>query len=76
MHDRLDVPVSQQGRIGLPIEIGEGAWVGAHAVVAGGVSVGAQAIIGAGAVVLENVPAYHLAAGVPARAVRDRRKKD
>jgi acetyltransferase-like isoleucine patch superfamily enzyme len=76
MHDRLDVPVSQQGRIGLPIEIGEGSWVGAHAVVAGGVSVGAQAIIGAGAVVLENVPAYHVAAGVPARTVRDRRKRD
>jgi acetyltransferase-like isoleucine patch superfamily enzyme len=76
MHDRLDVPVSQQGRIGLPIEIGEGSWVGAHAVVAGGVSVGAQAIIGAGAVVLENVPPYHVAAGVPARTVRDRRKRD
>jgi acetyltransferase-like isoleucine patch superfamily enzyme len=76
MHDRLDIPVSHQGRIGLPIRIGEGSWLGAHAVVAGGVSVGEQAIIGAGAVVLENVPAYHVAAGVPAKTIRDRRKKD
>jgi acetyltransferase-like isoleucine patch superfamily enzyme len=76
MHDRTDVPVSRQGRIGLPIRIGDGSWLGAHAVVAGGVDVGEQAIIGAGAVVLESVPAYHVAAGVPARAVRDRRKKD
>jgi acetyltransferase-like isoleucine patch superfamily enzyme len=76
MHDRTDVPVSQQGRIGLPIHIGEGSWLGAHAVVAGGVSVGEQAIIGAGAVVLESVPAYHTAAGVPAKIIRDRRRKD
>jgi acetyltransferase-like isoleucine patch superfamily enzyme len=76
MHDRLDVPVSQQGRIGLPIRIGDGAWLGAHAVVAGGVSVGEQAIIGAGAVVLESVLPYHVAAGVPAKTIRDRRKKD
>ena len=76
MHDRVDVPVSQQGRIGLPIHIGEGSWLGAHAVVAGGVSVGEQAIIGAGAVVLDNVPAYHTAAGVPAKTMKDRRRKD
>jgi acetyltransferase-like isoleucine patch superfamily enzyme len=76
MHDRLDVPISRQGRIGLPIRIGDGSWLGAHSVVAGGVTVGEQAIIGAGAVVLENVPAFHVAAGVPAKTVRDRRKKD
>jgi acetyltransferase-like isoleucine patch superfamily enzyme len=76
MHDRLDLPISRQGRIGLPIRVGDGSWLGAHAVVAGGVEVGEQAIIGAGAVVLENVPAYHVAAGVPAKTIRDRRKKD
>lgn len=74
MHDRLDIPVSQQGRIGLPIRIGDGCWLGAHAVVAGGADVGEHAIIGAGAVVLEKVPAYHIAAGVPAKPVRDRRE--
>jgi acetyltransferase-like isoleucine patch superfamily enzyme len=75
MRDRLDVPVSQQGRIGLPIDIGDGCWLGAHAVVAGGVDVGEQAIIGAGAVVLESVPAYHIAAGVPAKVLKDRRER-
>ena len=74
MHDRIDLPVSHQGRIGLPITVGEGSWLGAHAVVAGGVDIGPHAIIGAGAVVLENVPAYHIAAGVPAKPVRDRRQ--
>jgi acetyltransferase-like isoleucine patch superfamily enzyme len=73
MHDRTDIPVSQQGRVGLPIRVGDGSWIGAQTVVAGGVEIGEQAIIGAGAVVLENVPAYHVAAGVPAKAIRDRR---
>ncbi|HSF17317.1 MAG TPA: acyltransferase [Vicinamibacteria bacterium] len=76
MRDRLDVAVSEQGRIGLPIEIGEGVWIGAHAVVGGGVVLGEHAIIGAGAMVLEDVPAYQVAAGVPAKIVRDRRKKE
>jgi acetyltransferase-like isoleucine patch superfamily enzyme len=74
MHDRTDLPVSRQGRIGLPIRVGDGSWIGAQTVVAGGVEIGEQAIIGAGAVVLENVPAYHVAAGVPAKAIRDRRQ--
>lgn len=74
MHDRTDIPVSHQGRVGLPIEVGEGSWLGAHAVVAGGVEIGSHAIIGAGAVVLANVPSYYIAAGVPAKLVKDRRE--
>ena len=73
MHDRTDIPVAHQGRVGLPIGIGDGAWLGAHAVVAGGVEIGEHAIIGAGTVVLIAVPPFYIAAGVPARLVRDRR---
>lgn len=75
MHDRLDIPVSQQGRIGLPVTIGDGSWLGAHSVVAGGVNIGEHAIIGAGAIVLESIPAYYIAAGVPAKPVRNRREQ-
>ena len=42
--------------------------------VGGGVEIGEHAIIGAGAVVLDEVPAYYVAAGVPAKLVRDRRQ--
>lgn len=53
-----------------PVMIGEGAWVGARAVIFPGVTVGAGSIIAAGAIVTRDVPPNTLVAGVPARYVR------
>jgi len=50
-----------------PIRIGRGVFVGARAIILKGVTIGDRAIIGAGAVVSKDVPAYHIAAGNPAR---------
>ena len=47
--------------------IREGATIGAGAVIGPGVSIGAYAMIGMGAVVVDDVPAYALAYGNPAR---------
>ncbi len=58
-----------------PVVIGFGADIGTNAVILPGVRVGANAIIGAGAVVNHDVPDYAIAAGVPARVLRDRRDK-
>jgi maltose O-acetyltransferase len=54
-----------------PIVIGDGAWVGARALVLGGVTVGAGSIVAAGAVVTADTEPHGLYAGVPARRVRD-----
>ncbi len=54
-----------------PVTIGRGAWLGARVVVLPGINVGTGAIIGAGAVVTRDVAADILAAGVPARAIRE-----
>jgi acetyltransferase-like isoleucine patch superfamily enzyme len=56
-----------------PVRIGAGADIGTGAVILPGVSIGRRAIIGAGAVVTKSVPAYAIAAGVPARVLRRRR---
>jgi acetyltransferase-like isoleucine patch superfamily enzyme len=41
--------------------------------VADGAQIGRDAIIGAGAVVIGNIPPFHIAAGIPAKSLRDRR---
>jgi acetyltransferase-like isoleucine patch superfamily enzyme len=73
LYDRTDIPVLQQGRTARGIDIGAGAWLGAHVVVTDGATVGRDAIIGAGAVVVGAVPEFAIAVGTPARVVRDRR---
>lgn len=71
--DRVDVPVLEQGRTARGIEVDDNAWLGAHVVVTDGARVGRDAIIGAGAVVIGDIPEYRIAAGIPARVIRDRR---
>jgi acetyltransferase-like isoleucine patch superfamily enzyme len=64
-------PVRMQGLTSIrPVEIGDGAWLGQGVVVCPGVSIGRGAVIGAGSVVRQDVPAYSVAVGTPARVVR------
>jgi acetyltransferase-like isoleucine patch superfamily enzyme len=51
------------------IVVGDGASIGAGAIVITGIRIGPWAMIGAGAVVARDVEAHALALGVPARAV-------
>jgi acetyltransferase-like isoleucine patch superfamily enzyme len=51
------------------ISIGEGAWIGARAILLSGARIGAGAIVGAGCVVNTEVPPLAIVAGNPARLV-------
>jgi maltose O-acetyltransferase len=53
------------------VDIGENAFVGEGAKILKGVAVGADSVIGAGSVVTSSVPAGVIAAGNPARVVRE-----
>ena len=55
----------------LPIEIGEGCWIGGGSIILPGVTIGARTTIGAGSVVTEPVPADVFAAGNPCRVIRE-----
>jgi maltose O-acetyltransferase len=56
-----------------PVKIGADVWIGAHAVIFPGVTIGNHAVIAACAIVREDVPAYAVVAGQPARILRDNR---
>lgn len=71
-HDDSSVDIRSQGVTAAPTEIGDDVWIGAHAVINAGVKIGAHSIIGAGAIVVDDIPAYAVAAGVPARVIRMR----
>lgn len=54
-----------------PIRIGNHVWIGIRAIILKGVTIGDGAIIAAGAVVTRDVPPCCLAAGVPARVIKE-----
>jgi acetyltransferase-like isoleucine patch superfamily enzyme len=55
-----------------PVRIGAGSDVGAGATILAGVTIGRGVQIGAGAVVVGDLPDHVVAAGVPARVIRER----
>jgi len=50
--------------------VGRGASIGSNATILGGVEIGQNAVVGAGSVVTTNVPACAIAAGNPAKVLR------
>lgn len=54
-----------------PVKIGNHVWIGTRVTILSGVVVGEGAVIAAGSLVKDDVPAYTLAAGVPAKVVRE-----
>ena len=55
------------------IEIGDKAWIGFGVTVLKGVHIGEGAVIGAGSVVTHDIPAWCIAAGNPARVIKQLR---
>lgn len=55
-----------------PVVIGSFVWMGFAVIVLPGVTIGDYSIIGAGSVVTKDVPPYSIAAGNPARILRQR----
>lgn len=63
-------PFTEQGITAEGIVIEDDVWLGAGAIITDGVRVGKGAVVAAGAVVTQNVPPHTVAAGVPARVIK------
>ncbi|MCG8401120.1 MAG: acyltransferase [Firmicutes bacterium] len=59
-----------------PIRLGDKVLVGMGSMFLDGVDVGEGAVIGAGSVVIRSIPAYTVAAGVPAKVLRERTSRE
>ena len=64
-------PFVDQGITAEGIVIEDDVWIGSGAIVADGVRLGQGSVVAAGAVVVKDVPAHTVVAGVPARVVRE-----
>jgi acetyltransferase-like isoleucine patch superfamily enzyme len=73
-HDFEDpeAPVQEQVAVSHGVEIGSNVWLGAGVKVLDGVTVGSNTVVGAGAVVNGDLPDRCIAAGLPAKVLRER----
>jgi len=68
----MHTPIRLQPSVSSPVAIEDDVWIGFNAAILKGVRIGGGSVIGAGSVVTRNIPPYSVAAGVPARIIRNR----
>jgi acetyltransferase-like isoleucine patch superfamily enzyme len=70
--ERTDLPIMQQGSQVDGIVMEDDIWLGADVKILDGCRIGKGVIIGAGSLVNKDIPAYKIAAGSPAKIIKDR----
>jgi len=70
-YDDPDKPITWQGFSSKgPTRVGDNVWCGANVVITSGVTVGERCVIGANSVVTEDIPPFSIAAGAPAKVIK------
>jgi carbonic anhydrase/acetyltransferase-like protein (isoleucine patch superfamily) len=69
-YEDLDLPISKQVMPERPVKIGSGSWLGHGTVVLPGAQIGRHVVVGANSVVTGTLPDNCIAAGVPARVIK------
>jgi len=69
--DNIKVPIIEQGYYPSEgVRIKEGAWIGANSIILPGVTIGKNSVIGAGSIVTRSIPDAVVAAGNPAKIIK------
>lgn len=72
-YDSLNIPPTLRPLVSKgPVTIGNNVWIGDKVTILPGVTIGDGAVIGANSVVTKDIPAYCVAAGNPAKQIRNR----
>jgi acetyltransferase-like isoleucine patch superfamily enzyme len=70
--DDPERPVTWQGFTSKgPTRVGDNVWTGVNVVITSGVTIGERCVIGANSVVTSDIPPFSIAAGVPAKVLRE-----
>jgi len=72
----MNTPMNSQGVTSEKVIIEDDVWIAHGATILKGVHIGKGAIVAAGAVVNQNIEAYTIVGGVPAKVIGTRRSKD
>ena len=71
-HDDPDIPVTWQGFVARgPVKIGSNCWFGVNCVITGGVEIGDRCVVGANSVVTQSLAPGVIAAGAPAKVIKE-----
>ena len=70
MDPESQIPYYKQKLVSESVHIGSGVWIGEKVIILPGVNIGDKAIVAAGAIVANDVPAYSIVAGCPAKVIK------
>ncbi len=70
--DNPNITIKAQGVAKSAVVIEDDCWIAANVVILAGVTIGKGSVIAAGSVVNEDIPAFSVVAGVPARVIKSR----
>jgi acetyltransferase-like isoleucine patch superfamily enzyme len=70
--DNPNITIKAQGVSKMDVVIEDDCWIAANVVILAGVTIGKGSVVAAGSVVNEDVPAFSVVAGVPARVIKSR----
>jgi len=71
--DHPEILIRDQGVEKKEVIIEDNCWIAANSIILAGVTIGQGSVVAAGSVVTENVPAYSVVAGVPAKFIKSRK---
>lgn len=71
-HEYTDVktPIYQQKILVAPIVVEDDCWIAANSIITAGITIGRHSVVAGGAVVTKDIPPYSVAAGNPAKIIK------